>query len=134
MNTEEEYEQAQQSLREVEKRRNRVQIGLPAEEPEAVENDVQAVNVVIDNTRMREYFLKVNEQFQTVFAMMQRSHETKVSEAVKLFESELQIVSERLKELIDNFNLYVAEERKNRVAYRKRVEDTCAKIDKELAY
>lgn len=127
--------QQQEALRiAAEHKKQRLQLGiLPAENVETqLPDDTKQIQVTIDNSSVRDFLKTTHEEFQQILAHQQKTAENKQSEALALFESELQTVSDKLTELIDNFNLYVAQERAERKAHRERVQQTCDLIDKEI--
>jgi hypothetical protein len=128
--------QQQEALRiAAERKKQRLQLGIPpAENVEAqLPDDTKQIQVTIDNSSVRDYLKTTHEEFQQILAHQQRTSENNQSEALKLFESELQAVSDKLSEFVDNFNLYVAQERAERKAHRERVQKTCDLIDREIS-
>jgi hypothetical protein len=127
--------QRQENLRiEAESKKNRAKLGLPSSETVETQlpDDNKQIQVTINNSSVRNFLKTTHEEFQQILAHQQTEAENKQSEALKLFESELQTVSDKLSELIDNFNLYVAQERTERKAHRERVQKTCDLIDREI--
>jgi hypothetical protein len=130
------FQQQEMLRKQAESRKQRLQLGIPPAETinAQILDEQHNIEVHIDNSAVRDFLKTTHEEFQQILSHQQRIHEEKQKESLKLFESELQIVADRLKELIDNFNLYVAEERKDRAAHRARVQQTCDAIDRELSY
>lgn len=95
----------------------------------------------LDNSAIREYIRREHDEFHTILEAEVRHLISNQDKALK--QQEIQVANlkgevsdlhDRLSELMDNFNLYVSEERKNHAAHRERVQRTCDLLDKELSY
>lgn len=129
------FERQEALRKDAEAKKTRLQLGIPpAEAVEAqLPDDKRQIEVTIDNSAVRDFLKTTHEEFQQILTHQQQISESKQTEALKMFESELSLVADKLSELIDNFNLYVAEERKDRATHRERVRQTCDRIDREIS-
>lgn len=122
--TEEAFAQAEDQRRITEAHKNAVKAGVSTVE-----------TVEVDPTAVEKFEVKINNSaVREIIRDMIESYFGKQTEAIKLFEAELQNTIDKLSELIDNFNLYVAEERKDRVSHRERVKKAAEQIERELNY
>jgi hypothetical protein len=133
-----EFQQQEALRKKTEQKKRTQQTGVP--EAPSVEaqfpNETKQFMLTIDNSAIRDYIKREHEELHSILEEYSNKtirSENKQESKFTVLESEVSSLTDRLSELLDNFNLFVSQERTERKLHRERVQATCNRIDEELA-